>query len=447
MPRSKRPADLDVLLTRRLFLKNTEHPRPKASSSEIDLVDLFSFFWQQKKFIATTSAIAGAIALGYVLVVQPIYQASTVLRPAEINELDALNRSEVYKLPPNEALLKVGAALDSYETRLSFFRSHQDLFKPLEKEGMTLEQSFEIFNRDSINLTQVGVKNADALSPSIKLELTYPKSVLGVDIINGFVAYAIDIQRAQITSDLKTIINNRQKELREKISAARLGYQSDKEAKIATLEEDDELKRATLKDELQALRLQLKAMREARIDQLNEAISIATTLGISRPTTPYAMGESATGGSRVIRTDITSQDTPLYFLGTQALQAERAVLLKRTSDDFTDRRVLEIDKQLKLLEVNREVELLGKRANEDVYLKNIEPLRAEIVRLGNLNTDMSTLGLVSIDRKAQTPVSALKPKKALTILLGLFLGGLLGLGITTVRYFNVRRREELKQSS
>ncbi|MGO3623208.1 MAG: Wzz/FepE/Etk N-terminal domain-containing protein, partial [Pseudomonas helleri] len=70
-------------------MKNTEHPRPKASSPEIDLVDLFSFFWQQKKFIATTSAIAGAIALGYVLVVQPIYQASTVLRPAEINELDA----------------------------------------------------------------------------------------------------------------------------------------------------------------------------------------------------------------------------------------------------------------------------------------------------------------------------------------------------------------------
>ncbi|MFP3541413.1 chain-length determining protein, partial [Pseudomonas sp. SIMBA_044] len=86
-------------------------------------------------------------------------------------------------------------------------------------------------------------------------------------------------------------------------------------------------------------------------------------------------------------TDITSQDTPLYFLGTQALQAERAVLLKRTSDDFTDKRVLEIDKDLKLLEVNREIQLLGKRANEDVYLKNIEPLRAEIVRLGNLNTD------------------------------------------------------------
>ncbi|MFP3516991.1 Wzz/FepE/Etk N-terminal domain-containing protein [Pseudomonas sp. SIMBA_077] len=421
-------------------MKNTEHPQAKASSTDIDLADLFSFFWQQKKFIAGTSVVVGALALGYALVVTPIYQASTVLRPAEINELDGLNRSEVYKLPPQEALQKVGAALDSYETRLNFFRSHQELFKPLEREGMSLEQSFELFNRNSINMTQIGVKDPTALSPSIRLELTYPKYVNGVDIINEFVKYAVDNQRSQISADLKVIISNRQKELREKISAARLGYQSDKEAKVATLEENDELKRANLKDELQALRLQLKAVREARIDQLNEAISIASSLGITRPTTPYAMGESSGGGSRVIRTDITSQDTPLYFLGTQALQAERAVLLKRTSDDFTDKRVLEIDKDLKLLEVNREIQLLGKRANEDVYLKNIEPLRAEIVRLGNLNTDMSALGLVSIDRKAQTPISALKPKKALTVVLGLFLGGLLGLGISTVRYFRGRRR-------
>ncbi|MCU1729424.1 Wzz/FepE/Etk N-terminal domain-containing protein [Pseudomonas sp. 7P_10.2_Bac1] len=428
-------------------MKNTEHPRPKASSSEIDLVDLFAFFWQQKKFIATTSAIAGAIALGYVLIVPSIYQASSVLRPAENYELDALNRSEVYKLPPQEALLKVGAALDSYEMRLNFFLSHQDLFKPLEKDGMTLEQSFELFNRDSINLTQIGVKNPDALSPSVKLELTYPKSVKGVEIINQFIDYAINNQRAQISADLKTIINNRQKELREKIEAARLGYQSDKEAKIATLEESDELARANLKDELEALRLQLKAVRDARIQALDEAISIASNLGITRPTTPYAMGENGGAGTRVIRTEVTTQDTPLYFLGTQALQAERAVLLKRSSDDFTDKRVQEIDKQLKLLEVNRQVELLGKRSNEDVFLKNIEPLRAEIVRLGNLNTDMQNLVLVSIDRKAQPPISPLKPKKTLTVLMGLFLGGLLGLGISVVRYFNIRRREEAGQSS
>lgn len=89
------------------------------------------------------------MALGYALITQPVYQTSSLLRPAAINELDALNRSEVYKLPPEDALLKVGSALDSYETRLGFFRSHQDLFKPLEQKGLSLEQSFELGGREN----------------------------------------------------------------------------------------------------------------------------------------------------------------------------------------------------------------------------------------------------------------------------------------------------------
>ena len=421
-------------------MKTIQHPLAETSTDEIDLFALIQSLWQQKKLILGTTCVVGALALGYAMLAPREYQASTVLRPAAINELDALNRSEVYKLPPTEALLKVGAALDSYETRFNFFESHQELFEPLQKKGVTLEQSFEIFNRDAINLIHPDPKKQDSLSPFLKLEMTYPESVDGVKILNGFVEYAINNQRAQIGADLKVIINNRLRELEEKIDAARSGYKSDKEGKIATLIETDTLERAKLKDELQALRLQLKTERESRIAQLSEAISIARSLGITRPTTPSAMSDTGKGSTQVMRTEITSQSIPLYFMGTQALEAERAALLKRTSDDFTDKRISTIGKKLQMLEVNRQVEQLAKRSNEDLFLKNIEPLRAEVVRLGNLNTDMSKLGIVSIDRKAQTPASPSKPKKALIVGLGLILGCLLGLGIATVRFLVVSRR-------
>ena len=421
-------------------MKTIQHPLAETSTDEIDLFALIQSLWQQKKLILGTTCVVGALALGYAMLAPREYQASNVLRPAAINELDALNRSEVYKLPPTEALLKVGAALDSYETRFNFFESHQELFEPLQKKGVTLEQSFEIFNRDAINLIQPDPKKQDSLSPFLKLEMTYPESVDGVKILNGFVEYAINNQRAQIGADLKVIINNRLRELEEKIDAARSGYKSDKEGKIATLIETDTLERAKLKDELQALRLQLKTERESRIAQLSEAISIARSLGITRPTTPSAMSDAGKGSTQVMRTEITSQSIPLYFMGTQALEAERAALLKRTSDDFTDKRISTIGKKLQMLEVNRQVEQLAKRSNEDLFLKNIEPLRAEVVRLGNLNTDMSKLGIVSIDRKAQTPASPSKPKKALIVGLGLILGCLLGLGIATVRFLVVSRR-------
>lgn len=427
-----------------LFLTTHNHLKAGKSAPEIDLFELTHSLWQQKKLIAATTVLAGVMALCYALFTSPVYQTSSLLRPAAINELDALNRSEVYKLPPSDALLKVGSALESYDIRLNYFRTHQDLFKPLEKQGISLEQSFELFNRDAIKLTLPAPNKADSLSPFIKLELTYPDTVNGVEILNGFVEYAINNQREQISADLKVIINNRLRELEAKINAARSSYRTEKEGEIATLLEDDTQHRAQLEDELKALRLELKIERDARIAQLSEAISIARSLGYTQPTTPMSIANSAQGSStRQMRTEITAQNIPLYFMGSQVLEAERAALLKRTTDDFTDERIAKTIKKLKLLEVNRQVEMLSKRSNEDLFLKDIDPLRAEVVRLGNLNTDMSRLGLASIDRKAQTPTDPIKPKKALIVGLGVLLGLLAGLCIATARFLISRRNQAL----
>ena len=389
--------------------------------------------------------VTALMAFGYVLFAKQIYQTSSLLRPAAINELDALNRSQVYTLPAADALLKVGLALESYENRLNFFRDHPDLFKPLLQPGRTLEQSFEVFNRDAITLVQPASNKDNSESSYLRLELTYPASLDGVAILNGFVDYAINKQREQISADLKVIISNRLRELDAQINAARSSYLSDKQGKIASFLEADTLQKARLEDELKALRLQLKIEREARIQQLDEAIAIAKSLGITRPTTPSAMADAAQGSSsRLVRTEITSQSIPLYFMGSQALQAERAALLKRTTDDFTDDRISQIRKNIQLLEVNRQVEMLGKRSNEDVFLKDIEPLRAEVVRLGRLNTDMSHLGLASIDRKAQVPTDPVKPKKALIVALAVVLGLLLGLTIATVRFLTQRRQQGVR---
>lgn len=105
-----------------------------------------------KKLVLGCTILAGVLGVGYAFLAPREYQVSSVLRPAAINELDALNRSEVYKLPPADALNKVGAQLDSYEARLGFFKSHEELFKAFQKSGQSLEQSFEEFNRNSINL-------------------------------------------------------------------------------------------------------------------------------------------------------------------------------------------------------------------------------------------------------------------------------------------------------
>jgi len=407
---------------------------PVPPSDEIDLLVLFHAIWRQKRLILLVTALAGLAAATYVFFATPMYQVSSVLRPVAINELDALNRSEIYLLPPRDALIKVGAALESYDTRLGFFRANQHLFKAFERPGRTLEQSFEEFDRNSIKLVLPDPKKTDSLSAYIGLELDYPEGVDGVSILNKFVDYAISVERERIAADMDVIIKNRLSELSGKLAAARSSYDTDKEAKIALLFEGDNLKRAQLQDELKALRIQLKSTRTNKMSQLTEAIAIARSLGIQKPTTPTALGESGrSGANSVMRTEINNQNIPLYFMGVEALVAERTALENRKTDDFTEGRIAQIARELQLLQSNREIEMLNRRENEDLFLSGVQPLRAEILRLQNLNIDMSRLKLVTVDRQALEPISPVKPRKTLIIMIGLFLGLVLGGGGALIR--------------
>ena len=92
------------------------------ASDEIDLVQLARALWKQKTLIITVTALAGLIGLVYALLAPRYYSVQSVLRPAAIKDLDELNHLGIYELSPKQALAQVGAALDSYENRLGFFR-------------------------------------------------------------------------------------------------------------------------------------------------------------------------------------------------------------------------------------------------------------------------------------------------------------------------------------
>jgi len=411
-------------------------PLPVQMSDEVDLAAIVKAIWHQKRLL-TTSVIVGLLCAGVGIFLSTTeYQVSSILRPAALNELDALNRSEIYSLPPAEALTRIGASLESYETRLEFFRSNQKLFEAFVRPGQTLEQSFEAFNHNSVNIILPDPNISESLTTYIKIQLNYPQGVDGVSILNGFVDYAVLKERAQISSDLTVIVNNRLNELKGKLMAARAAYDTEKEAKIVSLLEADSLARAKLEDELSALRAQLKTERGNRVSQLSEAISIAQKLGIRKPSTPSSISESErTGANNIMRTEVNNQQNPMYFLGVEALEAERNALLQRKSDDFSTNRIAQIAKELAMLKSNREIEVLNRRKNEDLFLSGVQPLRTEITRLKNLNLDMSGLKLATVDKQALEPLNPIKPQKALIIVLGVVLGLLAGLFIALARIF------------
>ncbi|HUE91184.1 Wzz/FepE/Etk N-terminal domain-containing protein [Pseudomonas sp.] len=403
-------------------------------SDEIDLAALVRALWQQKLLIVLVTTAVTLAAAAYAFLATAEYQVQSILRPAVIKDLDALNRSGVYELTPDQAMQRVGASLESYDSRLEFFRSNQELFEALRQPNRSLEQTFERFNDKAFVMLQPDPKKTNNLSAYVGIQLTYPEDVNGVALLNGLVEHAFQLERERIAADLAVVIQNRLNQLELQISAARASYEATKESQIASLLEADSLKRAELQDELKALRQQLKTRRDNRITQLDESIRIAKSLGITKPTTPSALGEGERSGQgSVIRTEVNNQQIPLYFMGSDALEAERNALLQRRSDDFTEPRVAQIAKELQLLANNRQVEVLNKRENEDLFLKKLAVWREEAAHLRNLNVDVSGLKLANLDQLATQPIRPVKPKKLLILALGVVLGGMLGLFIALVR--------------
>jgi LPS O-antigen subunit length determinant protein (WzzB/FepE family) len=413
---------------------NAQAPLVPVYHEEIDLLELARALWRQRLLILVITLGVGSIGAAFAFLSPRYYQAQSVLRPAAIRDLDQLNQLGFYSLSPKQALARVGAALDSYDNRLGYFRANRPLFEALAQPGRSLEQTFEEFNSSSFSMLQPDPKQRDTATPFVGIKLTYPEDIQGAEVINGFVQYSIDTVRSQVAADVDTLIQNRLNLLTSKMEAARANYEATKDVQIAKLTEADNLKRVQLQDELRALRLQLKTRRENRISQLNEAITIAKSLGISKPSTPSSLGaaEQNIQGS-IIRTEVNNQQIPLYFMGTEALEAERKALMARRSDDFTEPRIAQINKELKLLEANRKVELLKSRENEDLFLKGLAGWREEAARLQAWKIDTAGLRLVAIDQQAIEPLSPVKPRKALILALSLVVGSMLGILVALVR--------------
>lgn len=405
-------------------------------TDEIDLIEILKVILSQKYLVLGVIFLFVLAALSYSCFATRVFQASSVLHPVTASHLVGLSSSKAYALTPSDALLKVKESLDSYDVRLRFFRENESLFNNLKLPSQTSDQKFAAFNR---GLGFSGVQ--DSKQPEkIQIVFVYPEGLDGAGILNGFIGYAADVGREKVAGELMLAVENRLTVLSGKVDAARIAYKTKLEAKIAYLLEGDAIKRAQLKDELDALRLQLKIQRNDRVAQLAEAIKISNVLGIKRPNTSSSINDSERHDSaKVVRVDVSLQKSPLYFMGSEALEAERTVLQQRKSDDFTEVRVAQIAKELQLLQVNRKVEAMRRRGNEDIFLRDVAPDRAEISRLENLDLNLVEFKLVTIDQPAFQPISPTSPKTGFIILLSLVLGSIMGSIVALIRHFIIAR--------
>lgn len=396
---------------------------------EIDLFEILSSLWKGKFSILLIAAVATACSFLLAFSVSPTFQIKTVVREGSQDSFYALNLSGVYSVTPKEMLNRVGAKLDSYDARLRFFDKNQDIFQSLGETYEARRNAFiELNSRDfKLLKPESDAKKNSGLVEFVGLSLDYKKNLDGKEILKRYLEFVIDEERQRLAADVRSSVDNSLLQIERRLAGAKAAYESQKSSEIVQLEEGDQLRKLQLNDELAALREKLRTLRQNRISQLNEAIAVASSLKILKPSTPSDLSEaSKTSNGSMIKTEVNNQQVPLYFLGVEALSAELKALRERRTDDFTSTRIAEIAMELKLLNKNRKIETLKGRQDEELFLSTLSSLREEAAKLKALNFDFNSMSLVTIELAAEEPKDPIKPKKSLIIVIGCLLGFLLG---------------------
>lgn len=149
------------------------------------------------------------------------------------------------------------------------------------------------------------------------------------------------------------------------------------------------------------LRAQYRAEKQRRILALSDAAVVAASIGQQKP---LYHGDRVSVGAK----------PPLFMMGEKTLRAELALLEARTPEQ------------------------------EDSYIKDLPELLQKMDVVKNTSIDWNLVNFIKVDQKAVVPLSPIKPRKKLIVVLGGLTGLMVGSMFALIAAANVRRRDRKK---
>ncbi|MCW1243411.1 Wzz/FepE/Etk N-terminal domain-containing protein [Pseudomonas sp. SAICEU22] len=155
-----------------------------------------------------------------------------------------------------------------------------------------------------------------------------------------------------------------------------------------------------LEQRITSLRETAQRVREDRIQQLREALKIAQAIGLTTPTI---------NSSAAVDITVDTGNKMDYQRGSKALAAE--------------------------------IQTLESRASDDAFISDLRTLQMRYNFYRKLNIDPELISVYRQDGSVEVPESPIKPRKAMILLVGIIVGGLIGSFVALTHYSLVRSRE------
>ncbi|MNF93483.1 lipopolysaccharide biosynthesis protein WzzE [compost metagenome] len=154
-----------------------------------------------------------------------------------------------------------------------------------------------------------------------------------------------------------------------------------------------EIKEHDLQQKIAAMRETAKIHREDRLAKLREALAIAEAVGLDKPL--LITNESAQQLSGIIEGDL------MYMRGAKAIRAE--------------------------------INSLDARKSDDPFISGLRALEQRLALFKGIEIEPKRVAVFRLDGPVEVPEVPVKPKKVVVLLIGGFIGALLGGGLACVR--------------
>lgn len=397
---------------------------------EIDLRDIALAIYSGWKWIAASIIICVSLGAAYAfLIATPIYQTD-ISYSATPSGLDDLNSMPGTDYSESQAFAEFSQRLSSYENFRAFYETNPNAINSIIKDELDTESQARSFFFNSFSLSP---SQEDEASRTFSLQ--YTEKTDGPQILNDYFRWTEDTYAKTLADRATRAVDDTIDRNKAKMDAHLRSHQDDIAARIARLQEEDKIKIAELEDRLEAEKQSLVSSREERIRVLEHAEQIASRLGIQKPTTPRDLGRQ-TQDRDVVYAEINSQGSlPLYFMGVEALSAEREVVEQNLEEDAKTPEIRNIESQLHQLRVNRIIGAIAERSNQTPFIDEYNNLRSENDILSANSVSPDEIDIVSAINLAYPPNGPESPKTSLIIALSLILGGMLGVFMVFVSRF------------
>jgi len=377
-------------------MKNSQYSAMPAyaypqARDEVSILEIFRALVARRRLIGGTVIVFVALALLYVVIARPVYQAEAFVKPPQLLDVDVRDKSgaslssldvgasllsldvgantvsldagasrrllDIRELDPNAVFHEFLSNLRSRSIRREFFDERNLVAVYAKNRELRKSEAYEIF--EEFFNTQLLVDAPDD-SSSVRISYKFVNPERATTLLNEFIEMVDRRTIARLLYGIEADVRNRTKSLRGAISR--------KVRLVQTLQND-------------------------QIERLIEASNVAAAMNLKERFVTSAPGDTVAP---------TSQ--PLYLRGVEALQSEIAVLKARKSiEPFTE---------------------------------GLRELQSELALLEAIEIDDSNLRAAAVDQAAVASSDAVKPQRLLTlvlsVLLGLFLGGFVALAASAV---------------